>query len=799
VEFLPGRSAPDIVDGLRSGQFDLARSLPSAELEDLMRDPRFRNRMIETPGKHTFFIIMNALCGGMSRNEAVRRALCGVVPVRDLVWQSKGRFAEPATGIIPPGLVGHDPGRRRKVLSREEARERIQSVSTGPITLTAAISPGNVERHGTVIGALFGLWSEIGVEVEVVTPTLEIYDEKGSQPEGIDLVLLGWVSDYDDPDALTHSLFNSRTGRYRKLFSSARCDEILTQARSESRPEVRISLYRQFESLLEGDGIVLPLFHETNYRIPGPHVRGLRLKSSPPYVNYSELGRLEAKETAAPGAFATRGGGTVRVPILGPLLKTVDPQLTTHVDEAEIVSTMFETLTRVVEGARIAPWLASRIDVEDGGKRYRFELRDDIRFHDGRRLSTRDVRHTFERVLSMEACEFRWLLSSIRGATALIKGKAKELAGFEIRSATEFSVSLESPFPFFPAVLSHLGIAIVPEGVNFNATSYKDGCVGTGPFRMVRFEPGRRIELERNPGYWREGYPRSEMIQFESAGSPGDMYSGFKKGYFSLAHSLLPEQFEELRRSADFAGGYREIPNLSVAMLGLNVNKGPLADLGLRQRLNAAIDREAMIRTLSGATPAAATGLIPPGLLGHDASSGSSSRYHPAPAGNRGKEVVLTAAYSPTLRNMLAQAMAQFEKDLEKAGFRLDHIPVTTREEVQKIMAEGSSDLFLSAWVADYPDSHAIVHGILDSREGQAGRFCGSPQLDRRIETAQAEIDPATRHALYLEIEEIVARDVLVIPLFHLQIYRFSRPEVQGLNLSFSPPDVQYENLRVRT
>jgi oligopeptide transport system substrate-binding protein len=515
-------------------------------------------------------------------------------------------------------------------------------------------------------------------------------------------------------------------------------------------------------------------------------------------VNYTEVGKSEAEEKAASAVMAVRSGGALRVPNLGPLLKSVDPRGTTHVDEAEIVSCLFETLTRVDEGARVVPFLASRIDAEDGGKRYRFKLRDGIRFHDGRRLSSRDVRFTFERVLVQESCEFRWLLASIRGAADLINGKARELSGFEIHSATEFSVHLESPYPFFTAVLSHLGLAIVPEGINFKATTFKEGCVGTGSFRLVRFEPAKRIEMERNPGYWREGYPRCDTIQFESVGSPGDIYSGFKKGYFSIAHHLKPEQFEELRRSSEYAGGYREVPNLSVAMLGLNVKKGPLKDLALRQRLAAAIDREAMIRNMSGAAPAVASGLIPPGLLGYDASSRSSSQFR-SPAADREREVTLSIAVSPTMRSMFGPALEQLEKDLTRAGFRLEKILTNSREETLKIMTEATTDIFMNAWVADYPDSHAIVHGVLDSREGQTGRFSGSPEMDRRIEAAQAEIDPTTRHAMYREIEEIVARDVLAIPLFYIQIYRFARPEVEGLNLSFSPPDVHYEELRVRT
>jgi len=797
IEFRPGVTAGAIADGLRSGDFDLGRSLPAGELEDLLRDPRFRGRMAEIPGKQTFFVLLNATSGPMARTPELRRALCRVVPVRDLVWRSRGRFAEPATGIIPPGLLGHDPGRRRASMTRDEARQLLAAAGLDEgIQLRVAISPGSMDRYGSLLKSLFGSWSEIGVEAEVVTPTMEIYNEKGANPEGIDVFILGWISDYDDPDALTHELFNSQTGRYRKVFSSPEADAILLEARAESRPDVRVGLYRKFENLLEEEGVLLPLFHETNYRIPGPRVRALVLKNSPPYVNYRELGKAET-EVQARGAAAT-GGGTIRVPQLTMITRTLDPRLTTHVDQAEIVACVFETLTRVTEGARVVPWLASQINVDDGGKRYRFRLRDGVRFHDGRRLTTRDVRFTFERVLTTPECEFRQLLAPIRGAGAVLEGKTKELEGFEIHSSSEFSIHLDATVPFFPSILSHLGLAIVPEGIDFEARSYRDGCAGTGAFRVMRFQPGERIEMERNPNYWRDGYPKSDGIVFEAVPTSEEIYSGFRRGHFSLASSLSPAHFQELRRHPDFAGGFRDIPSLSIAILAFNTRRGPLQDPVLRRRLSAAIDRDRIARSMSG-TLAPAKGLIPPGLLGHNPGSSPSIPMPDAAEAGGGSPQTLTLVLSPTLRNSFGPAFEELEATIREAGFTLEIVPVADRDAVRRVQLEATSDLLVTAWVADYPDTHAIVHGILDSREGQVGRFCGSPELDRHIGRAQVETDPAVRHGLYRQIEETVAGECLLVPLFYIQIHRFARPEVNGLTLSFAPPDVIYENLRIRT
>lgn len=155
--------------------------------------------------------------------------------------------------------------------------------------------------------------------------------------------------------------------------------------------------------------------------------------------------------------------------------------------------TVFETLTRQVGGARIVPWLASEFQAEEGGRRFSFRLRPDVRFHDGRRLTSRDVRYSFERLLQNENNQARWFFSSIRGAEALINGKTRELEGFRIRSASEFFIDLDQPLSFFPAILAFPAASILPEGTDQVGGSWRDGCIGTGPFSVLHFEPNRRL------------------------------------------------------------------------------------------------------------------------------------------------------------------------------------------------------------------------------------------------------------------------------------------------------------------
>ncbi len=86
--------------------------------------------------------------------------------------------------------------------------------------------------------------------------------------------------------------------------------------------------------------------------------------------------------------------------------------------------------------------------------------------------------------------------------------------------------------------------------------------MGTGPFRVVKFEPSLRLELERNKTYWRSGFPKVEKLIFNFGVSPADILAQFRAGQLSLASDLLPADAEALRREPEFASGYREIPNL---------------------------------------------------------------------------------------------------------------------------------------------------------------------------------------------------------------------------------------------
>jgi ABC-type oligopeptide transport system substrate-binding subunit len=423
-------------------------------------------------------------------------------------------------------------------------------------------------------------------------------------------------------------------------------------------------------------------------------------------------------------------------------------------------------------------------------------LRDDVRFHDGRRLTTRDVRYSLERLLQRSESQYRGFFSAVRGAKALLAGEAGDLVGLRIHSAVELTIDLEEPVSFFPAILSYEAAAILPEGGDVAGTSWQQGLVGTGPFRLTRFEAGRRMELERNRDYWRPGYPRSEGVAVSFGVPPKEILAGFRSGRFSIAGDLFPDDVEALRRDPEFASGYSETPRLSTYYVAFNVNRAPLRDRALRQALAKAIDVPALVRRTLGRLAIPARGLIPPGLLGHDSGVHTWSSGASAPPERLLAPLELRAVFNPVFFRGLSTVADALTSAFQESGVKLVAVN-TTFEEYSEAMAKGDIDVVVDRWLADFPDADTFVR-IFHTRDSLDGRICGTPEMDRLIERGRAEPAPAIRHSIYREIEELIARETLLLPLFHEQAYRFARPEIEGLSLSVSGSAVEYASLRVR-
>ena len=774
-----------IRNGLQQHRLDIGRDLAPEDLEQVLRDPSFRGRRTETVRKNSYFVLWS-MVGPSSRRSHLRRLASSVLHPQDLVWRSLGRAAQPAVSLLPPGILGHDAGRRRPLPNLEELQQDIAASGFEGLTLRCLVHPIIGERYRPLLDAIVERWRRLGLEVECHLPDMAGYRQAYRHGDDIDAILVRWNADYEDPDNFTYGLFHPQGGRFARFYDSPTGTRLLEEARQEPDSDRRIELYRRFEDHLESEHLVVPLFHDIDYRLAGPRVRGLNLGNTPPYVNYESLTLQPLADDDSkplPKRRTLADKKELRIPIQGRLSR-LDPLEGRFAESVEITPNIFETLTRIEEGARILPWLAERVESEAGGRRYRIHLRPQVRFHDGRHLTSRDVRYSFERALKSYPERLPFPLLPIRGARELRSGKADTLEGLHIISPSQLVLELVEPVAIFTTLLAFPSAAIVPEGcVTFDG-SWKQGCLGTGPFRVVELSDDRLV-LSRHPDYWRPELPRAERLTFCFGMSSEDAYNAFCKGRLSLVSDLYPQQVDALRRDANLAVSYHESPRLATYFLVLNTRHGPFRDPAVRRMFAASLNIEEALKGNVSGLAVPATGLIPPGLLGHEEVA-----RRPGESRSRQTLSTLEASILPAFLGPYREFWDQLSQRLLHHGWDIES---RTLEPGRALHRE--ADLLAFRWVADYPDTDGFLGRLLHSEDGVLADYFQSKEIDRLLLEGRRETNPEVRHKLYHQVEQWIHREAMIIPLFHEQMVRFVAPGVGGFRFALHMPEVHYEEL----
>jgi ABC-type oligopeptide transport system substrate-binding subunit len=209
------------------------------------------------------------------------------------------------------------------------------------------------------------------------------------------------------------------------------------------------------------------------------------------------------------------------------------------------------------------------------------------------------------------------------------------------------------------------------------------------------------------------------------------------------------------------------------------------------------MDVPRQVRQTMGTRAIPATGWIPPSLLGYDAGQEVATTSKAIRPGHHSdKELELKAAVHPVFTGEHVAFYDLLVATLAEKGIRVKNVTRTVAEFIRASQL-AEVDLEIGRWYADYPDADAFAH-CLQSREGALGQMCGTPELDQLIQAGRQDTDPHSRHTIYRQIEEGIAREALMRPLFHEQVYRFVHPDVEGLTVSDWQPIVSYSTLRVR-
>ena len=404
-----------------------------------------------------------------------------------------------------------------------------------------------------------------------------------------------------------------------------------------------------------------------------------------------------------------------------------------------------------------------------------FHLRHDVHFQDGRPLTARDVKWTFDSILNST------IRTTKTGTYHLVD---------KIEAPDDWTVifRLKEPWASLLWNVSNGAIGIVPYG---SGADFGQHPVGSGPFRLVSMEQDREVVIARNDQYWGER-PHVARVRFTVVPDATTRALELRKGSADVVINAL---------TADMAVALANEPNLEVmrspgtiyAYLALNLRDPILKDVRVRQALAYAINREPMIRYLWRDQARPANSILPTQSWAYD---GDVRTYDYDPT--HARQLLDEAGYRPvngvrfhlTMKTSTEEPTrlmaAVLQQQLREVGIALD---IRTYEFATFFadVVKGAFQLYSIRWIGgnDDPD---IFEYVFDSRrtppKGANRGYYSNPRVDQLIDQGRREIDQQKRRQIYAEIQRILAEEQPYINLWYLDNVLVHSRRVQNLHIS---------------
>lgn len=435
---------------------------------------------------------------------------------------------------------------------------------------------------------------------------------------------------------------------------------------------------------------------------------------------------------------------------------------------------VYDTLVRRNRQLQIEPGLATswKIVAPD---RWRFTLRPGVKFHDGQPFGADDVVATVMRTIDPG--------SRNKGNLATVKAAEK------VDDLT-VDLVLTGPYPLLLNDLTGIFVmskawlvehdAVKPGNTSTGVTTYASTHAnGTGPFKLVSYEPDRKIVVERNPSYWDPARPVVDKVEVLVYPDRTAEASAIISGDTDLMMSTSAGEFMRLSKAAGIKA--LRIPSGQFLNVNMACDQKPFDDIRVRKALALTIDREAMVGFVAGGY----------GTPGNDAPMSPAYRYYAdapllkpnmaeakkllAEAGYpNGIDVTLVASDTPSTRAQLAVAIREMAKP---AGFRITVQTMPHATYLDQVWKKGA---FYVGFYNMQATADAIFALLFTSDAAWNETRWNNKAFDEVVYKARAETDDAKRRPLYAEAQKMMRDGVpAVIPVF-FDLLAAQRAYLQG-------------------
>ncbi len=454
----------------------------------------------------------------------------------------------------------------------------------------------------------------------------------------------------------------------------------------------------------------------------------------------------------------------------------LDPRVGIDAFSERIDNLIFDDLLARGEDLNVAPELAERWEIPDP-LTYVFHLHRGVKFHDGRPLTARDVKWTFDSLLqgkirSTKAAVYRFVdrIDAPDDGTVIFHMKEQD------------ATLLWN--------LSDGAIGIVPYGSGDEMTQHP---IGSGPFKFVSAETDRDVVIERNDQYW-GGPPKLARVRFAIVPDATTEALELRKGSGDVTiNSLTPDTVYTLSRDPNIA--VERGAGTRLAYLGFNLRDPILRDARVRQAIAYALDRKPMIEYLWRGQAEPARSVLPQQSWAYN---GSVPAYdHDLNKANRlldaaGYSLVNGVRFHITMKTSTDEntrlMVAVMQQQLREAGIALDIRSfefATFFSDVQ----HGAFQMYGLRWIGGNEDPDIFEYAFDSAKfppNGANRGYYSNAKVDALIDQARRAIDPNVRRPLYAEVQRILAEEEPYIDLWYLDNVLVHTRRVRNLKLNLA-------------
>jgi oligopeptide transport system substrate-binding protein len=473
----------------------------------------------------------------------------------------------------------------------------------------------------------------------------------------------------------------------------------------------------------------------------------------------------------------------------------IDPQRMGDFGSATVTSQVYSTLVTVDDKLQLIPDAAEKWTISRDGLTFTFKLRDNVVFHNGRKAGAEDVRYSLSRLASPESRSpsSRLLLADVVGFEPVNKGEAKDLTGVRVVDPLTVEIKLQAP-PKGDLLtrLTHISTAIVAkEAVEAGGLNWAETHpVGTGPWKLKEWVHRSKVTYEAFPQF-HGGKPKVDVLEMPIVPEPATQLAMYQNGELDVL--LVPlGDYPRLKADPRFGKEMKTWDRGQTQFLALNPRVyAPFKDLRVRQAFAHAIDKQKVIAQVFHGLYTPAVGMLPPGMPGFSPEL-KGLAYDPA----RAKQLLAEAGFPggkglPPLTMGVNPITADYRMMAEPIAAMLrDTLGLPIEIQIQEFAAFTAAmnrrdvlPSFMGGWSTTMLDSNYFHELWLQSKSPLNRVNYENPAFDKLLEQANTATDRNRRIGFIKQAEEMIAREVPLIPVMYTRFVYLLNPKVKGLEL----------------